>query len=164
MSDEGPEALVGEQVLTPVHPDHKKVLRIRAVIVSLVLLVPGIIGEFAADEVPTGVFLVPWLVFAAIFVWRVPQRRWTHKGYAHDDNRLRVVKGFLFRSDTVVPYGRVQHIDVTQSPLERVYDLSQLVVHTAGSHNASVVLEGLKRETAESLREEIRAHIKRETL
>lgn len=159
-----PAPTSGEQPLTPVHEDHRKVLRIRAVILAAMLLVPVLILEIAVEEVPQFLPSVAWVIFAAIFVWRIPQRRWFHKGYAHDDNRLRVVKGFLFRSDTVVPYGRVQHIDVTQSPLERLYDLSALIVHTAGSHNASVVLEGLKRETAEDLREEIRAHIKRETV
>lgn len=152
-----------EQELTQVHPDHVKVLRIRAAIAALVLLVGVGFGEVLAP-VPTGVFIVPWLTFVALAVWRLPMRRWSHKGYAMGDDRLRVARGFLFRSDTVVPFGRVQHIDVTQSPLERLYDLSQLVVHTAGSHNASVVLEGLKRDRAEEMREEIRAHIRRESL
>lgn len=158
-------ASVDGQELTPVHPDHVKVLRIRASITALVLLAGVIAAEvLVPPPVPPGVFAVPWLIFVAIVVWRLPMRRWSHKGYATDDNRLRVARGFLFRRDTVVPYGRVQHIDVTQGPLERLYGLAELVVHTAGSHNASVVLEGLKRERAEELRDDIRAHIKREML
>jgi len=79
-------------------------------------------------------------------------------------DRLRVVRGLLFRSDTVVPFGRVQHIDVDQGPLERYYGLATLTLHTAGSHNASVHLPGLLNEDAAAMREVIRAHIKRETL
>ncbi len=67
----------------------------------------------------------------------------------------------LFRSDTVVPYSRVQHIDIDQSPLARLMGLSELTVHTAGKHNASVTLPGLSPETAEDLRRTIREHIRR---
>ena len=79
-------------------------------------------------------------------------------------DRLRVVRGIMFRSDTVVPFGRVQHIDVDQGPLERAYDLATLTLHTAGNHNASVSLPGLAAADAATMRETIRAHIKRETL
>ena len=75
-----------------------------------------------------------------------------------------MVRGLLFRSDTVVPFGRVQHIDVDRGPLERYYDLSTLTLHTAGSHNASVHLPGLNHDDALAMRETIRAHIKRESL
>ena len=80
------------------------------------------------------------------------------------DERLRVVRGLLFHSDTVVPFGRVQHIDVDQGPLERAYEIATLTVHTAGSHNASVHLPGLKHADALAMRDAIRAAIRRDTL
>lgn len=79
-------------------------------------------------------------------------------------DRLRVVRGILFRSDTIVPFGRVQHIDVNQGPIERFYDIATLTLHTAGTHNASVNLPGLEHSLAMTMREDIRAHIKREML
>ena len=45
-----------------------------------------------------------------------------------------------------------------------MFGLATLVVHTAGTHNASVALPGLAQADAASMRESIRAHIKRETL
>jgi len=97
-------------------------------------------------------------------VIRVPLRRYHARGYDMGADRLRVVKGILFRSDSVVPFGRIQHIDVHQGPLQRAYGISSLIVHTAGTHNSSVLLPGLGNDTAVEMREEIRAHIKRETL
>ena len=84
---------------------------------------------------------------------------WCLPGYS-----VRVVAGLMFRKDTVVPFSRVQHIDVKQGPLERAFGIARLVLHTAGTHNASVVLPGLRHETASEMREAIRAHVKRETL
>ena len=55
-------------------------------------------------------------------------------------------------------------IDVHQGPLERAYGLGTLVLHTAGNHNASVSLPGISHHDALAMREDIRAHLKRETM
>jgi membrane protein YdbS with pleckstrin-like domain len=110
------------------------------------------------------VFLVPILLVALWLIVRVPLRRYHARGYQLGGDRLRVVRGMMFHSDTVVPFGRVQHIDVHQGPIERAYGLATLVLHTAGNHNASVALPGLAHADALAMREEIRAHVKRETM
>lgn len=149
--------------LTPLHPNHVKVLRIQAALIGIPILIGALVLEFA-DILLTGVFFVPILLVVAFLMIRVPLRRYNAKGYAMGMDRLRVVRGLWFRSDTVVPFGRVQHIDVDQGPLERLYGLATLTVHTAGSHNASVPLPGLAHEDAVAMRETIRAHIRRDTV
>lgn len=94
----------------------------------------------------------------------LPARRWHRLGYDISDDRLRVARGYLWRTDTIVPFGRIQHIDVDQGLLDRAFDLATLVVHTAGTHNSTVSLPGLGEARAAEMRERIRAHITRETL
>jgi membrane protein YdbS with pleckstrin-like domain len=79
-------------------------------------------------------------------------------------DRLRVVKGVMFHSDSVVPFSRVQHLDVEQGPLERLFGIARLILHTAGTHNSSVTLPGLQHETATAMREDIRRHVKQESM
>ncbi|AKH43414.1 hypothetical protein FHS61_000883 [Altererythrobacter atlanticus] len=149
--------------LTPLHPNYVKVLRIG----WLVATVPFIIGAGVLESaglLPIGSFLIPVLLLAAFLLIRVPLRRYHARGYQLGEERLRVVRGLLFRSDTVVPFSRVQHIDVNRGPLERFYGLSTLVLHTAGNHNASVSLPGLAAGDAVEMREMIRAHVRRESL
>ena len=153
----------GDDALTPLHPNHVKVLRI----VIALSAVPFVIGSLVLEVarlLPAGFFIVPVVLAAGFLIIRVPLRRYHARGYAMGADRLRVVRGLLFRSDTVVPFGRVQHIDVNQGPLERAYGLATLTLHTAGSHNASVHLPGLRNEDALEMRETIRAHIRRETV
>ena len=154
--DEGDE-------LTPLHPNYVKAVRIGTLIFALPLVVAALVLEFA-DLLPRGAFVVPVLLIALWLIVRVPLRRYQARGYQMGADRLRVVRGLVFRSDTVVPFGRVQHIDVHQGPLERSYGLATLVLQTAGNHNASVSLPGLGHDDAMAMREEIRAHVKRETL
>jgi membrane protein YdbS with pleckstrin-like domain len=148
-----------EPPLTALDPRYASVIRIQGAIVSLILLI--LAGSIEAIlELPTGVLLAP---FAALAVWLVvmaPKRRLKRWGYDLGEDRLRIASGFLFRSDTVVPLGRIQHIDLRQGPLMRRYDLATLMVHTAGNHNAAVALPGLKQADAFAMREAIRDYIK----
>ena len=148
--------------LTPLDPAYKTLLRVQLAIAALILLGAATIAEVAIPGW-TGVVWLPALAVAAYALIRVPLRRYHARGYSLAGERLRVVRGVIFRSDTVVPFGRVQHIDVGQGPLERVFHLATLTVHTAGTHNASVALPGLSHGDAVAMREEIRAAIRRDT-
>ncbi|MCP5395594.1 MAG: PH domain-containing protein [Sphingomonadaceae bacterium] len=155
--------MVDDEELTPLHPNHVKVLRVVTALATLPFVIVALVLEVRAFLFP-GAFMVPVVLAALYVVLRIPLRRYHARGYQMGEDRLRVVKGLLFRSDTVVPFGRVQHIDVDQGPLERAYGLATLTVHTAGTHNASVTLPGLANETAMEMREAIRAHIRRDTM
>lgn len=164
-----PSALedVSDDALTQLHPNYKSALRAQIVLFGIPILVAALVVEAAIAEqgvLPSGVVAGVVMLIILIFVIRLPSRRFNARGYHMSDDRLRVVRGIWWRSDTVVPFGRVQHIDVDQGPLERFFGISTLTLHTAGNHNASVHLPGLEKELAGTMREEIRAHIKRESL
>lgn len=152
--------------LTPVHPNYRTILRIMIGLAALPFLVGASVLEIVRPFgalVPVGVLAGPILAIAALSIWRWPKRRYNARGYDLGRDRLRVARGVWWRSDTIVPFGRVQHIDVDRGPLERAFGLATIVLHTAGNHNASVSLPGLLEEDALAMREEIRAHIKRNT-
>lgn len=153
--------------LTLLHPNYKLLMRISAVISALILMVAAIAAEgFLHGEfsLPYGILMVPAALLALFLIIRMPNARYNARGYQISRDRLRVVRGIMWRSDTIVPFGRVQHIDVDQGPIERALDIATLTLHTAGSHNASVHVPGLGHDLAVQMREEIRAHIKRESL
>jgi uncharacterized protein len=157
------ERASGDGELTPLHPNYIKVARLSAILLAVPPTIAVLVWE-VLGIVPRGLVIVPVLALLAWFVVRAPLRRYAARGYSVADDRLRVVRGLLWRKDTVVPFGRVQHIDVTRSPVERRYGLATLVVHTAGTHNASVSLPGLGKADALALREAIRDTIRRDTL
>jgi len=156
-----------EDALTPLHPNYKLLMRILAAINGVLLIVAALVLEsFLSAEfgVPFGIVSGPVALIALFLVIRIPAARYNARGYQLGNDRLRVVRGVLFHSDTVVPFGRVQHIDVDQGPVERAFGLATMTLHTAGSHNASVSLPGLGHESATDMRETIRAHIRRESM
>jgi membrane protein YdbS with pleckstrin-like domain len=161
------QPLEDDGALTRLHPNYSHALRLRTALTAIPFLIGALVAEIVLREaaiLPTGVIAGPVLLIALALVIRIPQSRYNARGYQISADRLRVVRGLLFRSDTVVPFGRVQHIDVDQGPLERFFGIATLTLHTAGNHNASVSLPGLGEDLAREMREDIRAHIRRETV
>lgn len=156
-----------DDALTRLHPNYRLLLRIKALLLGLVIVIAALVFEGAAGSdlgLPFGLVSGPALLLALVLVIRLPMARYHARGYQLGEDRLRVVRGVMWRSDTVVPFGRVQHIDVDRGPVERALDLATLTLHTAGNHNSSVSLPGLGQERADTMRETIRAHIRRESM
>lgn len=145
--------------LRTLDPDYVKVMRIGVAIFAAVPLIGALVLE-TAQLTATGMFIIPIALLSAWIVIVTPGRRFARWQYALGADRLRIVHGYLFYSDTVVPLGRVQHIDVHQGPIMRRYELATLTVHTAGNHNSSVSLPGLRHADAVEMREAIREYIK----
>lgn len=79
-------------------------------------------------------------------------RRHRRMGWKLDQDGFATRRGGLWRSETLVPVSRVQHLDLERGPLERQLGLATLVVHTAGTRMAAVKLPLLALDDAEALR------------
>ena len=149
--------------LTPLNPAYVTTTRISSALGLLPLLIGAGVLE-ASQLVPPGSFIVPALILYGLVAFAVPKRKYRRWGYDMGSDRLRIVRGYMFYRDTVVPFGRIQHIDVDQGPIDRRYDLATLTVHTAGNHNSTVALPGLLHADALTMRESIRAAIRQDEL
>ena len=114
-----------------------------------------LVDTWAAGLVP---LIIGFFAFGGIAL--APGRIYRRLGYALDGRLIRVVRGWLFHVDTVVPFVRVQHIDVTRGPFDKLFGTASLIVHTAGTHNSVVTLPGLAPDRASAIRDLIRAEIR----
>lgn len=116
-------------------------------------------GRLFSDTrtVPLGVVPLAVAVAASLHLAVYIPRRYAAWRYALDADALVLRRGVLTHVETVVPVGRVQHLDVRQGLIEREHGLARLVVHTAGTQAASVTLPGLALSDAEALRDTLRA-------
>lgn len=149
-------------LLQPLERAYLQVLRIRAAIGWLIVLAIAT----AADTLVQARFGLAfgWITGLALafavgsVVFQVP-RRWRRWGYAFTERELHVAQGWLFQIHTVVPVSRVQHIDLSQGPIERALGVAALTLHTAGTEASLVRLPGLSRHRAEEIRDAIRGRI-----
>ena len=143
------------------------VMRIHALAVGALALAAGLLGEaIVRDNVdlPPGIVTIPLLVLLLYPVLVAPGRRYRAWGYAMDADELRIARGVWTRIETIVPLARVQHVDVSQGPIERTFGVCRLMLHTAGTMHSRVVLPGLARASAEALRDEVRGRIVQDAL
>ena len=148
--------------LQPVEPAYRSALRVRAAIFWAPVFIASLAINWMFLATTPFAGMLPGLFGAiglsAIFV--APDRIYRRLGYAIDGRLLRTVRGWLFHTDTVVPFVRVQHIDVTRGPVDKLFGTASLIVHTAGTHNSVVVLPGLSPDRADEIREAIRSEIR----
>jgi membrane protein YdbS with pleckstrin-like domain len=105
--------------------------------------------------VPGIVALVGICVLIALAVGNIylPPLSYKRSAWLCNDRGFQVRKGIWFRKVTSVPRARVQHTDVQQGPVARSYGLAKLTIHTAGTANSSIEVEGLSLEVASKLRD-----------
>jgi membrane protein YdbS with pleckstrin-like domain len=87
---------------------------------------------------------------AEVFVAR-RVRAWS---YVEREDDLLVQRGVLFSRLSVVPYGRMQFIDVTAGPFERAFGLATVRLHTAAAASDARI-PGLSRADADVLRDRL---------
>lgn len=109
----------------------------------------GVLGGPAAAA---GAVLAAALGLAA--TWLVVVRRYRAWGYGLREHDLVLRHGVIIRRLTIVPYGRMQFVDVAQGPLDRFWNVANVQLHTAAAaSDARIPLLGV--DEANALREQL---------
>jgi uncharacterized protein len=154
--------MIEDVPLQPPEKGYLHVLRVRALLFWLPLLLGSLVVDrlVLADRLAAGALPALIAMVAALAIFVAPSRIYRRLGWRADGEHLQVVRGWLVHVDTVVPFVRVQHIDVSRAPLDKLFGTATLVIHTAGTHNSIIPLPGLSPERADALRSTIRATIR----
>ena len=126
---------------------------IRSAIIGLVLFVAAgvlVATDVVAPAIAIGIALALATVVAA-FGWWWPGVTYRHWSYRLGEDAIEVDHGVAFRTHSVIPYFRVQHVDTSQGPIDRRLGLTSLTIHTA-SAATDATLPGLADQDAISVR------------
>jgi membrane protein YdbS with pleckstrin-like domain len=95
-------------------------------------------------------------IFVLLAAWRMVliPRQVRAMAYAERAEDLLIRRGILLRSMVVVPYGRMQYVDVTAGPLARAFGIATVQLHTA-SPGTDAAIEGLVPAEASRLRDQL---------
>lgn len=142
------------------NPVSPKLITARRLVLAIVM-VPLLVAWIAIavfSPMLTWIGLVGLVLLAAvtIWIWWLIGRRVRSYGYAERNDDLLVTSGILFRRLVVVPYGRMQLVDVTAGPIDRSLGVTTVKLHTAAA-TTDASIPGLPPDEAGALRDRLAA-------
>lgn len=136
------------------HPVSRRLITVRTLVALIAFGIPTLLGAAGA------IFLTPWLwivpgVLLAFLTWTLwlIRRQVPAIGYCELAEELAVRRGIMFKSLILVPYGRMQYIEVDAGPLARKYGIATVTLHTAAVADAAI--PGVPEEEARRLRDRL---------
>ncbi|MBK8701608.1 MAG: PH domain-containing protein [Saprospiraceae bacterium] len=128
-------------------PIQKPLLYVNLLVTSMVFLMAMlglVILNFMVEELRR--FM--WLMLAGnIFLFGLIAwfeiKSFNYRGFAIRNHDILYKYGWLWRSLIVVPFNRIQHLEINQGPIDRMFDLASLQLFTAGGSSSDLEITGL---------------------
>ncbi len=128
----------------------------RLVLFGLLLPLAGVVVGVAFASTVAALVIGVVGVVVVVWAWFAVGRNLRSWGYLERDDDLLVTHGAMFKKLTVVPYGRMQLVDVKAGPIERAFGLVRVKLHTAAATTDAEVC-GLTPDVAAALRDRLTA-------
>jgi len=96
--------------------------------------------------------LIPLLLLLIAFSFFTTVLGFKRKKYALREKDIIYQAGLFWRKYTVLPFNRIQHAEVHQGPIERIFDLGKLKIYTAGGSSSDLSISGLPIDKAQSIK------------
>ncbi|TDW88248.1 hypothetical protein EV137_6342 [Kribbella pratensis] len=141
---------------TPVSPKLATLRRLNAAIVAGLVAIAALVVLGLTLSWLYGVLAVVLIALLLGWAWVLIGRNQRSWKYAEREDELLVSHGVMFRELVVVPYGRMQFVDVTAGPLERAYGMATVELHTA-TPATDAKIPGLHPDEAGRLRDRLSA-------
>ena len=125
-------------------------------VAAVIVLVMTAIGLLAGAPVNVGAAtaLIVAIAIAGFLSDRWAQRRVRAWAYCEREDDLLVRRGVMISRLSVIPYGRMQFIDVIAGPIERAFSLATVRMHTAAA-SSDARIPGLTQVEAARLRDHL---------
>ncbi len=125
----------------PIHKISRKgltVWRLYGVFQTILLLIAAVIVSFCTYyfEWPSFIYFIAAVVVLLSIIFSVylfPKIRWERWRYEVRENEIEVQHGLFVVKRTLIPMVRVQHVDTTQGPILKRYDLGNISISTAAT-------------------------------
>ena len=145
-----------------IHKDYLRVLVFSVLTVFSLLFLILFLLEFYVEKIANFQY-VNYLYFGIamllMFVISWLYIGFSRRKYILRDKDVTYKSGVLIKSITTVPFTRIQHVEINEGPISRLFKLASLNVFTAGDSSNDLVIKGIKKEEALQIKEFINQQI-----
>ena len=142
----------------PLHREYLYVRLVASILFFAFLGAVGVLVYFNTDLAIWQIY-VPLIALAAGNI-SLQLLGFPKKGYLMRNHDISYKRGLLFHKRTTVPLVRIQHSEVTQGPLQRLFDLATVKIYTAGGQQSDLSIPGLTPAEAAKVRDYINKTIR----
>lgn len=148
--------VVDEVSHQPLESSFLTVLMIGRIIV-FVILIGAYITLDLFDKIPfenfIGYYILMGIVVLAIISFITGYLGFRKKAYALRQKDILYKTGLIIRNHIAIPFNRIQHCEVQQGAIDRMFNLAKLKIYTAGGSSSDLSIPGLQKHTADRLKE-----------
>jgi membrane protein YdbS with pleckstrin-like domain len=95
--------------------------------------------------------MILWSVLTGLFIL-LAIKGYDFEGFALREKDVLYKSGIFFRSTIIIPFSRVQHCEIEQGPIDRMFGLAELSLYTAGGSSSDLSIPGLTLDKANALK------------
>jgi membrane protein YdbS with pleckstrin-like domain len=145
----------------PIENKYLKVILINTFIGFVIIFVLVFFADYKSlfELIENTIWIYVGIVFAFISILLVKNIGFKKRKYAVREKDISYKSGVFFKKLTTVPFSRVQHIEIDEKPVSRLFGLASLSVYTAGDSSDDLVIKGITKEMASQIKEFISTKI-----
>ena len=147
---------------------NKNARKVMYITTSITSLISGTGLIIAYNFIEKNQFLTTSLIIIEILIVLnliiSPHFRYERYKYSIDDDKIEVIQGYIWIKRTIVPIGRIHKITLSSGPIDNLFNLTKVIVTTAGGEGTIKFLETEKADLiAKQLKNEINIIAKEES-
>ncbi len=136
---------------------HPKRFLNKKLVAKLFYFIPLLIGSlvfmYFMDDVPYTWISIPVIVFLLLLSTFFSYKEYFVRGYVLRERDITYRHGWVFHYEITVPFNRIQHTEIKDGPIDRLFNLCELEIYTAGGSSSDLNLSGLDPIDAAKLKE-----------
>jgi uncharacterized protein len=143
-----------EVELSALHPSYIKIIWINIAIVFVILAVLVSLAVIFVEETKKywGYFTVAYIVILLLTI-TIQVVNYRNRGYAFRAHDVIYRSGAIGITTTIIPYNRVQHVELHEGWISRAFGLATVAVYTAGGVSSDLKIPGLEKQHAEAIKQ-----------
>ena len=148
------------------HPNLLKSILVKRIGFVLVLAITGSLVYYFQTKIQFSLLELS-LFYAGIFLLALAlvlfaKAYFRRKKFKIAEKNISYQEGILYQKETLVPFARIQHIEIDEGPLERFFSIATLSIYTAGDSGRDLKISGLELMKAQEIKSFISNYIKDE--
>jgi len=143
----------------PLEKSYKKYLLLSFSMFFLLLLAGAIAFHYFTQDknICPQAYIISYLTVLFLYMINILliNAGFPRKGYLLRKHDFLYKSGYLVHKTVAVPKNRIQHVEIRQGAVARLFKLSKLLIYTAGGSSSDLSVPGLSPETAKQLKEHL---------